>query len=98
MNLRSKTGNIQYTLTTIIPTEKDFIVIARSRRNFYEGRPIYWYEFITEIGWFDFTSLIPQRFLNVPYTVFYEYGGTHEEAILELTKAGFIDIVEGDEI
>ena len=42
--------------------------------------------------------LIPQSFLNVPLTVLYEYGGTHEEALKELTNAGFTDIVEGNEL
>ena len=45
-----------------------------------------------------FTDLIPQSFINVPLTVLYEYGGTHAEALKELTGAGFVDIVEGDEL
>ena len=67
-------------------------VIARPRRNFYEGRPIYWYQFDGDL------SLIPDKFLRVPYTIYYEFGGTHQEAIAELTKVGITDIVEGDEL
>ena len=80
------------------PSTSDVTVIFHSRRNFYHGRPIYWYEFRTQIDGFDFTDLIPQHFLNVPFTVFYEYGGTHEEALKELTSEGFTNIIEGDEL
>lgn len=79
-------------------TTTNVTVISHSRRNFYNGRPIYWYEFMTQMDDWDFTDLIPQAFINVPLTVFYEYGGTHEQALKELTEAGFVDIVEGDEI
>ena len=84
-------------------TKNSVKVVAHSRRNFYEGRPIYWYQFdcpgvvsVDKIA--EFNALIPTKFLRVPYTIYYEYGGTHEEAIAELTKEGFTDIVEGDEL
>lgn len=84
-------------------TQNDFKVIAHSRRNFYEGRPIYWYEFecpgvVNIEKQTEFNNLIPDKFLRVPYTIYYEYGGTHQEAIAELTKEGFTDIVEGNEL
>lgn len=41
---------------------------------------------------------IPSKFLEIPQTGYYEYGGTHEEALQELTNAGFSDIIEGDEL
>lgn len=67
-------------------------VIYHSRRNFYKGRNIYWYEFVPIV---DYT--IPDSFIRVPYTIYYEFGGPHEEAIKELTKFGF-QILEGNEI
>jgi hypothetical protein len=84
-------------------TPTDIKVICRDRRNFYDGRPIYWYQFdcpgVVNVDKIDeFNALIPTKFLRVPYTIYYEYGGTHEEAIDELTKEGFTDIVEGDEL
>jgi hypothetical protein len=82
---------------TPMPTSNVIKVICRSRRNFYEGRPIYWYEFVAQKE-VDFTEFIPKKFLNVPSTVFYEYGGSHQEAIADLTKSGFTDIVEGNEL
>ena len=80
------------------PSESDVTVIFHSRKKFYNGKPIYWYEFMTQEPEFDFEDLIPRAFLNVPLTVFYEYGGTHEQALKELTNNGFTDIVEGDEL
>ncbi len=80
------------------PLTSDITVIFHSRRNFYNGIPIYWYEFMTQVKNWDFTDLIPPLFLNVPMTVFYEYGGTHEQALQELKRDGFIDIIEGEEV
>ena len=77
---------------------EDVTVIFHSRKKFYNGKPIYWYEFMTQEPEFDFEDLIPRAFLNVPLTVFYEYGGTHEEALKDLTDCGFTDIVEGNEL
>ena len=79
-------------------TPKHVTVIYHSRKKFYNGRPIYWYEFMGGPNAADFTDLIPQSFINVPLTVLYEYGGTHAEALKELAGAGFVDIVEGDEL
>jgi hypothetical protein len=36
-------------------------------------------------------------FLNVPATPYYEFGGTHQEALEKLEYGGF-DIIEGNEI
>lgn len=41
---------------------------------------------------------VPSKFLRIPGTKYFEYGGTHEEALNDLTKAGFSDIVKGDEL
>ena len=73
----------------------DITVIYHNRRNFYQGRPIYWYEFMSK-NEEDFADLIPEKFLNVPFTVYWEFGDSHEEAIKELKDAGITDIVEGD--
>lgn len=73
-------------------------VIYHSRRNFYNGRSIYWYEFISNDGSNITLPTIANKFLRVEYTIYYEYGGTHEEAIFELTNYSLTDIVEGKEI
>lgn len=43
-------------------------------------------------------TAVPSKFLRIPSTKYYEYGGTHEEALQELTNTGFSDIIEGDEL
>jgi hypothetical protein len=73
----------------------EITVFYHSRKKFY-GKDIYWYEFSTSND--DIDHLIPQGFINVPMTVLYEFGGTHKEALNELTKAGFTSIMEGQEI
>jgi len=69
-------------------------VIYYSRKNFY-NKEIYWYEFKSDNY---IHHLIPKLFLNVLFTKYYEFGGIHQEAILELTKSGFTDIIDGGEI
>lgn len=63
-----------------------------SRRNFYNGAPVYWYSHQ------PYEMLLKPPFLLVPGTSFYEFGGSHEEAIKALKSAGFDDIVEGNEL
>jgi len=41
-------------------------------------------------------SIVPTKFLRIPYTALFEYGGVHEEALNDLTNAGFTDILETD--
>lgn len=72
--------------------------IYHSRRNFYNGKPFYWYEFISNDGSNITLPSVAQKFLRVEYTIYYEYGGTHEEALLELTNYNLTDIVGGEEI
>lgn len=43
-------------------------------------------------------TFVPSKFLRIPSTKYYEYGGSHEEALRELTEQGFSDIIEGDEL
>jgi len=77
---------------------KTMRVITHSRRNFYEmNNPIYWYEFISGESNVMLDSIMG-KFLRVPGTKYYEYGGYHADAIKELTKAGIADIVNGKEI
>ena len=80
-----------------------------SRKKFYHGKDIYWYEFIEydfNIDSDSYSTLgvqyhglkIPGGFLRVPDTKYYEYASDHEHAIEDLTKSGFDVIVKGDEI
>lgn len=71
--------------------------ICHCRQTFYDSMPsIYWYEFFNDNDTPLNKILIPHRFLNVPTSKYYEYGGTHEEAISDLRRLGFI-IIEGKE-
>ena len=77
---------------------KNMTVITHSRRNFYEtNNPIYWYEFLNGGSNITLDSILG-KFLLVPGTKYYEYGGYHRDAIKELTNAGVTDIVGGKEI
>jgi len=69
------------------------IVICHSRHDFY-NKPVWWYEFWGKKG----TSLIPLKFLNVPETPYYEYGGTHDEALKDLGEFGFEIIINKTQI
>jgi len=74
-------------------------VIIHSRSNFYERNlPIYWYEFLIDGSNILIDAMIGNRFIRVPETKYYEFGGNHTEAIQTLTDAGVRDIVEGIEI
>jgi hypothetical protein len=42
----------------------------------------------------DISGIIPPKFLKIPSTALYEYGGSHKESLAELTLAGFSDIME----
>src|ERR1039458_192026 len=76
-------------------------VIIHSRKKFYEGRDISWYEFVMdgiplhELGHED---IIPDGFLRIKDTEYYEFGGTTEAARNTLTKDNFTLIVNGEEI
>jgi len=76
--------------------------IIHNREKFY-GQLIYWYELFCDekpIHWNEEEPVVntPVGFLRVPFTDYYEFGGTHEEALRILTKNGYDDIVEGEEI
>jgi len=90
-----------------VPTyERDdhgkLIVIYYSRKKFYNGRDIYWYEFLNEYGQNIMTYCVNigkfHRFLRVPETKYYEFGGSHEEAIKCLIERGVESIIEGHEL
>lgn len=53
-----------------------------------DGRPVF------EV---EGDSAIPYKFLRIPSTKYYEYGGTHEEALKELAQVG-AEITEGNEL
>jgi len=44
----------------------------------------------------DADKIVPLKFLRIPDTGLFEYGGLHEEALKELTAAGFTDIIEAE--
>ncbi len=71
--------------------------IYHSRETFYHGKPVYWYEFKSEGGNITINSVL-NKFLRIPETIYYEYGGSHTEAIKTLTTAGITDIMKGKEI
>ena len=78
-------------------------VIYHSRKKFYHGKDIYWYEFecsgITDVDkQMEFNKAIPPKFLRLPSSIYWEYGGSHLEAIADLTDSQLYDIVEGNEI
>lgn len=80
-------------------TEKSSIrVIYHSRRNFYQGLNIYWYEFSFNNANPDVFDQIDDRFLRVPGTKYYEFGGTHQEALTLLASLGVTSITEGEQI
>lgn len=72
------------------------IVIGHSRHKFY-NRPIWWYEFRDSGTYLVRHMLIPLRFLKVPGTDYYEYGGEHNDALKELSDCGFT-FVAGSEL
>jgi hypothetical protein len=63
------------------------IAVFHSRKSFYDA-DIYWYAIHGD--------KIPEKFLRIGETPFFEYGGTHLEAIKALAEAGF-EVVEGKE-
>ncbi len=75
-------------------------VIYHSRKKFYYGKDINWYEFLLNENPYniDLLQIIPCKFLNIFKTKYFEYGGSHEEAINDLNLVGIYDIVEGEEI
>lgn len=82
------------------PDKDEIIVTVHSRKKFY-NKDIDWFSFaidgvpLHEIGHED---MIPNGFLRLPDTEFYEYGGTSGEAIKLLTDSGFSLIVNEDEL
>ena len=83
------------------PDPETIHVIVHPRRKFYNGRNIFWYEFsmdgipLHELGHED---ILPNGFLRVDDTDYYEFGGTKEIAVENLTNAGFTLIIDGDEL
>lgn len=83
------------------PGPDEIHVILHSRKKFYNGKAITWYEFaidgiqLHELGHED---ILPKGFLRVDGTDYYEFGGTKEAAINTLTTANFTLIVESDDL
>ena len=82
------------------PDRDEIIVTVHSRKKFY-NKDVDWYSFaidrvpLYEVGHED---MIPNGFLRLPDTEFYEYSGTSREAIKLLTDCGFSLIVNGNEL
>lgn len=55
----------------------------------------YLYYFLNndDIIWDDILD-VPSKFLKIPDTALYEYGGSHEESLSSLINVGFDDIKE----
>jgi len=82
---------------TMIEDPLQMTVVYHSRKKFYNGIDIYWYEFLfddgTNMKCIDITVGY-RHFLKVSSTKYYEFGGTHEDAIKVLIENGF-SVVEG---
>lgn len=72
------------------------ITVTCQRRSFFEIEVVnpYLYSFSPDVD----DSTVPNRFLRIPSTIYFEYGGTHDEALNDLTDFGFSDIVTGNEL
>ena len=73
-------------------------VICHSRKKFYNGKDIYWYEFLVNGVTIHVFTIFIDKFLRIPDTQYYEFGGNHDDAIKALTIHGITDIVNGKEI
>lgn len=81
-----------------IGNPSDIKVVYRSRKVFYEGKDIYWYEFWKDDERLDYIGNIGKYFLRVPTTNYFEYAGSLEESIKDLNSYGITDIVQGNEL
>jgi len=83
------------------PDPDSIHVITHSRKKFYNGKEIHWYEFVMdgialhELGHED---ILPDGFSRVADTDYYEFGGNKENAVKNLTDAGFTLIINGGEL
>jgi hypothetical protein len=76
-------------------------VITHCRKKFYNGKDITWYEFVMDgiqLHELGHENIIPKEFVRVPDTDYYEFGGTTENAINNLTQSNFTLIVKGEEL
>lgn len=83
------------------PNPEEVHVIVHSRKKFYGGIDISWYEFSMDgmsLHELSHESMIPGKFLSVADTDYYEFGGNSEEALKSLTEFGFRLIVDGNEL
>lgn len=83
------------------PDPETIHVIIHPRNAFYNGKHIAWYEFsmdgipLHELGHED---ILPNGFLRMDDTDYYEFGGNKENAVKILTDAGFTLIINGNEL
>lgn len=76
---------------------KPKVAVIWDRTKWFESPPTnpYLYYFLKDkdnVEWDDIEGL-PLRFLKIPSTALYEYGGTLEESKLDLTNFGITDII-----
>jgi hypothetical protein len=83
--------------STVVETLDAFY---HSRRNFYNGKNIYWYRLFCDGHPISagVEHRVPQGFLRVDDTDYFEFGGELIEAKAVLKLAGFKSIMEGEEI
>ena len=63
------------------------IAVIHNRTKFY-GKEIYWYQL--------YNGQIPPKFVNILDTDYYEYGGNHNIALMELKDYGYKIIIGND--
>jgi hypothetical protein len=71
-----------------------------SRKNFYHGKDIYWYRLFCDGHPISASTeqFVPQGFLRVTDSEYFEFGGELYDAKVALKLGGFRIVMEGDEI
>lgn len=83
------------------PDPDNVHVIIHSRKKFYNSKDISWYEFVVDglqLHKLGHEGILPNGFLRVNDTNYYEFGGTCVDAVNTLTAANFTLIVNGDDL
>lgn len=83
------------------PDPQGVHVITHNRKKFYNSKTVNWYEFVMDglqLHELGHENIIPDGFLRVADTNYYEFGGSDAEARKSLTDANFTLIVEGDDL
>ena len=66
----------------------DINVIVWDRTRFFINLPLnpymYYFEKDNRVMWEECDKIAPEKFLRIPHTALFEFGGTHEEALSAL--------------